>query len=74
MKRNLWMRILTACLCAVLMVCSAYADTIVDIGKEGYERLVWWDTLPDGRLLFAGNRSATEQDDQDIPWHTELEI
>ena len=68
MKRNLWMRILTACLCAVLMVCSAYADTIVDIGKEGYERLVWWDTLPDGRLLFAGNRSAKEQDDQDQAW------
>ena len=68
MKRNLWMRILTACLCAVLMVCSAYADTIVDIGKEGYERLVWWDTLQDGRLLFAGNRSAKEQDDQDQAW------
>jgi len=68
MKHNLLMRILIACLCAVLMVSSAYAEKIVDIGNEGYERLVWWDTLPDGRLLFAGNRSAKERNDQDQAW------
>lgn len=71
MKHHLLMRILTACLCAVLTVSSVYAEEIADIGTtdyECYERLARWDTLPDGRLLFAGNRSAEARDDKDQPW------
>ena len=46
------------CLCLVLPAGDASAEEIVIFGSDGYDLLVYWDTLSDGRILLCGAQAA----------------
>ena len=50
-----FLRRLLLCLCAALLICSAAcAQTIVELGVDGWDSLGYDVTLPDGRMIFSG--------------------
>ena len=49
-------RALLLCLCMTLLAGSALANEVVDLCTEGYESIIYGCTLPDGRLIFTGQR------------------
>ena len=48
-------RVLLLCLCMVLLAGGALANEVVDISTDGFDCLYYECTLPDGRLIFAGD-------------------
>lgn len=64
MKRNLMMRIMTACLCAVLMIGSAAAENMIDLGGEGCDLLYLSGMLPDERILLSGTRAVSDNEEE----------
>ena len=51
-------RVTAVCLC-LLMICScAFAQESVNLGGEGCDQMKYVCTLPDGRLVFCGNRGT----------------
>ena len=48
-------RMLLLCLCIALLAGSALANEVVDISTDGYDCMYYECTLPDGRLIFAGD-------------------
>ena len=48
-------RTLLLCLCIALLAGSALANEVVDISTDGYDCMYYECTLPDGRLIFAGD-------------------
>ena len=56
-----WMRHLLPallCFCLALPAGDASAEEIVVFGSDGYDLLVYWDTLSDGRILLCGAQAA----------------
>ena len=51
-------RILTICLCVAMLLSCALAEDSVNLGSEGCDHLKYVCTLPDGRLVFCGNRGV----------------
>ena len=64
MKRNLWMRILTACLCAAMIIGSAAAENMIDLGGEGCDLLYYSSVLPDGRILLSGTQAVSDHEEE----------